>query len=83
MSFDNKLDKLDERLDSIDRTLVRQQASLEEHMRRSELNEKAVSVITDKLEPVIVHVAIMQSVIRLLAWAVGVGGLSLLGKLFL
>ena len=35
----DKIDKLDERLDNIDKTLVRQEGHLNEHIRRTEQNE--------------------------------------------
>lgn len=41
-SLTNKLDKLDERLDSIDKTLVIQAEQLKEHMRRTEILENTV-----------------------------------------
>ena len=40
-----KLDKLDERLDQVDVTLVKQHVSLEEHMRRSSQNEEQLEIV--------------------------------------
>jgi len=44
----DKLDKLDERLDSIDITLAKQNVSLEHHIKRTEINEKALVVLSDE-----------------------------------
>ncbi len=37
-----QVDQLDSRLDSVDKTLVRQEANLGEHMRRTELAERSI-----------------------------------------
>jgi hypothetical protein len=44
----SKLDKLDERIDSIDITLAKQHVSLDEHIRRTELNEKALELMAEE-----------------------------------
>jgi len=49
----NKLDKIEERLGSIDVTLIEQHISLREHIKRTNLLEK-------KLEPVEKHVIMVQ-----------------------
>lgn len=51
----NKLDKIDDKLNSIDKTLVKQEENLAEHMRRTELLEEA-------LKPVEEHVAHMRGI---------------------
>lgn len=72
---ESKLDRLDGRLDNIDVTLARQAVSLEEHMKRSALNEEAVNILKDEFKPVQEHVIKIQS-----AWntmrviAIGVSG---------
>jgi hypothetical protein len=45
MSVDDKLDKLDSRLDDIDKTLIRQEGHLKDHIRRTELLEEEVHPI--------------------------------------
>jgi hypothetical protein len=62
---EDKLDKLDERLDGLDRTLVKQEENLKEHMRRSDLLEK-------KLIPVETHVMRITWAVRGILWAAGV-----------
>jgi hypothetical protein len=60
----NKLDKLDERLDSVDRTLIKQEANLEEHMRRSLANEEAVNLLSQQLKPLNKHVIMVESIFK-------------------
>jgi hypothetical protein len=48
----DKLDILDSRLDSMASTLIIQQEQLKEHMRRSELNEKAIEILKNELKPI-------------------------------
>jgi hypothetical protein len=62
----SKLDRLDDRLDSVDKTLVRQEANLQEHMRRTDLNEIAIDKIVKALEPVKGHVDMMKGAGKLL-----------------
>ena len=56
----NQLDKLDSRLDSVDKTLVKQEENLKEHMRRTDLLEKQHNSmqknIHEELEPIKNHV---------------------------
>ncbi len=61
-----KVDKSDERLDSIDITLVRQNATLEEHVRRTELLEDKTNQLSDDLKPVEKHVAMVTGALKLL-----------------
>lgn len=59
----DKLDRLDERLDSMSNTQVRQAASLDEHMRRTEILE-------NEMKPIKNHVALTSAVAKIVA-AVG------------
>lgn len=52
-----KLDKLDDRLDSVDKTLVKQELNLQEHMRRSDLLE-------EQMQPLKRHVAIFEAFLK-------------------
>lgn len=54
-----KLDKLDDRLDSVDKTLVKQEANLGEHMRRTALLE-------EDLKPIKKHVGHVEGGLKLL-----------------
>ena len=53
----DKLDSIDIRLNDIDKTLVRNTVSLEDHMRRTELLEQSQTKLEDKIRPLInVHI---------------------------
>lgn len=60
----DKLDEMDKRLDEINVTLVKQEGNLQEHMRRSEANEKAVELLQSQLEPVKDHVKSVNAILR-------------------
>ena len=58
--LEEKLDFLGEHLAEIDKTLVRNTVSLEDHVRRTNLLET-------KLEPVEKHVAVIQGIAKFIA----------------
>jgi hypothetical protein len=58
-TLDSKLDLLDERLDSVDKTLVKQHEQLKYHIQRT-------NILESKLEPVEKHVAMVSGAIKLL-----------------
>ena len=58
--LENKLDTLGDKLSDIDKTLVRNTVSLEDHVRRTNLLE-------EKLAPVEKHVAMIQGVAKFIA----------------
>jgi len=63
------------RLGSIDTTLARQEVHLKNHMRRSDMNEKAVEVLTAMIVPLQSHVSRVDGVIRFIGFAAIVVGL--------
>lgn len=69
--IDNKIDKIQDRLSSIDSTLAAQHEVLKEHTRRSLANENAIEVLSEKLSPVLTHVAIMQLIGKLILAVAG------------
>lgn len=71
--IEDKIDRLDSRVDNVDVTLAKQHMSLEEHMKRSLANEQAVEVLSSSLKPVFDHVTIVNFVFRVLLFAVGSG----------
>lgn len=73
--INDKLDKVSEHIINIDKTLIRQEASLNEHMRRSLANEEAINILKDELKPVTIHVLQMKTVGKI------VGGLGVLAAL--
>jgi len=72
--FETKLDKLDERLDSMDKVMERNTASLELHMKRSDANEAAIEEVKKAMSPVITHVNRVTWMFKGIAWFVGVVG---------
>jgi archaellum component FlaC len=70
--LENKIDKLDERLDSIDRTLIAQKSSLDHHIYRTELAEENIELLRKDMKPVQNHVQFVKNVMKFL---VGVGAI--------
>lgn len=64
VKFESKIDSLDSRLDSVDKTLVKQEANLGEHMRRTALAEKSIDVVQQDLKPIKRHVAVMEGLLK-------------------
>lgn len=59
-----KIDRLDERLDDQAKTLVRQNHTLEEHIRRSEANEASLEILRQEFQPIKNHVAVFGAVAK-------------------
>jgi hypothetical protein len=60
-----QLDTLDSRLDSVDRTLVKQEENLKEHMRRTELLEKQHDkLLHEELLPIKSHVEQVKGITK-------------------
>lgn len=66
--MENKLDRIAERLSSIDGTLQAQHVSLAEHIRRTELLE-------DQIKPVERHVVMVQGALKLIGLMAVLGGI--------
>lgn len=62
--LDEKLDKVEEKIASIDVTLAKQEVNLQEHMRRSLLNEEAIEIIKEELKPVQKHVTQVHTILQ-------------------
>ncbi len=60
----NKLDSMTDKIHNIDKTLIRQEENLKEHMRRSVANEKAVELLAKELAPVKKHVQTVGNIFR-------------------
>lgn len=63
----DKFDRVEARLDSMDKTLVKQEGNLAEHMRRTELAESAITNLDNDLKPIKKHVAMLQGVLKFIA----------------
>lgn len=76
---ENKLDMVQDgvylRLESIDKTLVRQEANLEEHMRRTELLEQEILPIREhvhQLRGVLKFIGILSAIATIVAVLIGI-----------
>ncbi len=70
--LENKIDKLDARLDSIEIVLTRNTQILDEHQRRSLANEEHVNQLENKLIqdllPIKTHVETVKLGIKIITW---------------
>lgn len=74
--FESKIDKLDSRLDSIEKVQIKQEANLGEHMRRTDLAEKNMDSLRADFKPIQKHVAYMEGALKgfgLVAMCVAIG----------
>lgn len=65
--LERKLGAVEDRLLSIDKTLVKQEENLKEHMRRTELAEKSIERVDHDLKPIKKHVAMLQGTVKLIS----------------
>ena len=72
--IEDKLDNLDGRVDNIDITLAKQHVSLEYHIKRSDQADAAIKIVSDELSPVKDHVKAVNTLIKVLAWSIGIVG---------
>lgn len=70
--------KIFDRLVSIEKTLIRNTISLEEHMKRSDQLEKAVHLLAEELKPVKTHVDRMKFIASIAMWTFGSSGFVML-----
>lgn len=71
--FRRSLEKIDSRLDSIDRTLIKQESNLEQHMARTEANEKMLAILKDEIKPILTHIEAIKISIKTI---LGLGAIS-------
>ena len=64
----DKLDKLDDRLNDIDKTLIRNTISLEMHIKRTDELEKHVKLLEEQVNPVVKHVDRVNFLISIAKW---------------
>ncbi len=73
IKMDNKFDKLegmiiklDDRLDNVDKTLIRNTVSLEQHIKRTDILESYVKdqIVQKDLEPIKKHVSMITDAIK-------------------
>lgn len=75
----DKLEKIDDKIADIDRTLVKNTESLQEHMRRTNLLEQHLNKQDQKLEPVFKHVDRVGFIVSILKWIGFSGVLGIIG----
>lgn len=63
-----KIEKILEKINSIDRTLIRNTITLEEHIKRTKQNELLIERIFEDVEPVKKHVHVMEGAFKLLGF---------------
>jgi phage-related tail protein len=74
----HQLDKIDDKMESVDKTLVRQEENLREHMRRTELleiqHEDLKHNLNTELEPVKSHINQVKGAVKILSFAIPIIG---------
>lgn len=68
-------EKLDDKMDNIDKTLLKQELNLQEHMRRSLAAEEGIGLLRDSIKPLQTHVNLVQFSTKALMWLLGSGGM--------
>lgn len=61
----NKIEKMDDKINNVDRTLIRNTASLELHMERTRQNEDMINLLREDMKPIKRHVAMVDGVLRM------------------
>lgn len=70
------LDKIENRLDSIDVTLVRQNVTLEEHIKRTKIAEENLNILSSRIEPLEIRIKLIDQILK------AIGLLFTLGSTF-
>jgi predicted nucleic acid-binding Zn-ribbon protein len=80
--IESKIDRIADKISNIDVTLVKQQASIDEHIRRTNIAEENIRMIRKELVPVHKHINMLQGGAKVTGIISGVvyATLKLLGK---
>lgn len=62
----DRLDSIDSRLNNVDKTLVKQEMNLDEHMKRSDNLEEMINLVKNDLKPVETHVKSVNLILKIL-----------------
>ena len=62
--FDNKIDKLDHRLDAVEKILVKQEANIEHHVKRTDVAEANLELLRQDVKPIQKHVNYMEGALK-------------------
>jgi len=71
----SKLDKIDDRLNGIDKTLVKQEENLKDHMRRSDLLEQSQGELKEYVKPILKVYTVAWGICKIVAAVALVVGL--------
>ena len=74
-----KLEKLDDKLDNVDKTLVRNTESLEYHVLRTDMLQDKLNKIEEETKPVLIHVNNIKFLLSIGKWLGLSGILTLIG----
>ena len=81
--LEQKLDKIDSRLDIMDQSFVKYNAQLEYHIKRSDNIEDYLTLLEDELKPIQQHVNRVDGALKLLgALAIGIGAILAVLQIF-
>lgn len=64
--LESKIDHLDGRLDSVEKVLVKQEANIEHHVKRTDLAEENMKLFRQEMVPVKRHVDYMNGALKLI-----------------
>jgi hypothetical protein len=68
--IETKIDKLDEKLHSIDITLVKQEASLDKHIKRTDINEAQLQKFEKEIVPVLNSIKAVKIIFSILTFII-------------
>lgn len=64
--IEEKIDKISDKIEVINITLVKQESNLQEHMRRTEAAEASLIILREEFKPIQRHVTRIEGVIKLI-----------------
>lgn len=82
--LEEKLEKISEKITSIEVTMERNTGSLEKHMLRTELSERRLEHMEEALKPIVKHVNHVEGAFKLLGMlATVIGVIAGIAKIFI
>jgi len=72
--LDERLDRIENKLDKLSDVQVQIQVDVAEHIRRTNIAEANIDKITEALQPVKKHVTMVETVVIAFAWIIGIIG---------
>ena len=71
---DDRLGRIENKLDKLSDVQVQIQVDVAEHIRRTAIAEGNIDKLSEALQPVTHHVAVVKAVLNILAWSLGILG---------